>query len=104
MTYSTSSTGFPQQLDTEVPSDPLTLGFIVLFALSELIGMSKLKSNSIIQVIQRLISGFKPARKEDELVSQLREDVTDLAESIDELKKAVVPSKSPARKPTIRTK
>jgi hypothetical protein len=82
----------------EVPSDPLALSFIILFAASELIGVSKLKSNSIVQLIQRLISNFKPARREDELVSRLRSDVLDLTESIEELRETVQAAKAPARK------
>jgi hypothetical protein len=77
----------------EVPMDPLALTFIGLFIVSELLGMSKLKSNAVIQVIIRLISQFKPARQEDELVSELRQDITELTESVQQLKTTIKPTR-----------
>jgi hypothetical protein len=76
----------------EVPADPLALTFLVLFAASEVIGSSsKIKSNSIIQLIVRLINNFKPARKEDEIVTELRHEITELTETVQKLQATVRP-------------
>jgi hypothetical protein len=77
------------------PTDPLALTFVVLFALSEILGSSnKLKVNSVVQLIIRLIGSFKPVRNEDDLVKQLRQDITDLTESVQELRRTVTPTKT----------
>lgn len=48
------------------------LGFLAAFIASEVIGSSKLKENSIAQMIKTLIDNLKPMRKEDEKVSEVR--------------------------------
>jgi hypothetical protein len=49
-----------------------TLGFFVLFLASEIIGNSKLKSNSVVQLLLSLVGGLKPLRKEDDQVEAIR--------------------------------
>ena len=44
------------------------IGFIAAFIASEAIGASKLKENSIAQLLKSLIDSLKPNRKEDEKV------------------------------------
>jgi hypothetical protein len=75
----------------EVPIDPLALTFLGLFIVSEFLGMSRFKANAVIQLIVRLISQFKPARQEDELVSEVRREISALTESVQELKSVVKP-------------
>jgi hypothetical protein len=48
------------------------LGFLAAFVASEVIGSSKLKENSVAQMIKTLIDNLKPMRKEDEKVSEVR--------------------------------
>lgn len=82
------------QMHTEVPADPLTLTFLVLFAASEVLGASNLKANSVIQLILRLVSGFKPVRQEDEMVAELRQEVAELTETIHRLQQTVKPRRT----------
>lgn len=93
MTLQTEIQPNPQP-HVDVPSDPIALTFIVLFACSELIGSSKLKSNSVVQVAIRLLSQFKPIRKEDELVAELKGNIEDLTKNVEELRKAVQPGRA----------
>jgi hypothetical protein len=88
----TESPVVPTTLNNQVPTDPLALTFIVLFAASEIIGSSKIKSNGVIQLILRLISSLKPARKEDEIIVSLHQDIKDLTDSVAELRQAVRPT------------
>ena len=48
------------------------LGFFVLFIASEVIGNSKFKSNSLVQLLASLINGLKPLRKEDDQLDAIR--------------------------------
>jgi hypothetical protein len=48
------------------------LGFFVLFIASEVIGNSKFKSNSLVQLLASLINGLKPLRKEDDQIDAIR--------------------------------
>ena len=48
------------------------LGFIVAFVASEVIGASKLKENSVAQLVKSLVDTLKPSRKEDEKVAEVR--------------------------------
>lgn len=43
-----------------------TIGFFALFLASEVIGNSKLQSNSVVQLLATLVNGLKPLRKEDD--------------------------------------
>jgi hypothetical protein len=74
-------------------TDPLALAFLLLFAASEIIGSSNIKANGVIQLILKLINSFKPVRKEDEVVSNLHQDIQDLTETVQELRDAVKPAK-----------
>lgn len=50
-----------------------TLGFFALFIASEVVGISKLKENSIGQLILTAARFFAPLRKEDERVEKIRD-------------------------------
>jgi len=58
------------------------IGFLAAFVASEVIGSSKLKENSVAQLIKSLIDTLKPARKEDEKVAELRARVEGLLEEL----------------------
>lgn len=50
-----------------------TLIFLGLFVASEVVGNSKLKSNSVVQIILAGINALKPLRKEDDKLQQLKD-------------------------------
>lgn len=50
-----------------------TLVFLGLFVASEVVGNSKLKSNSVVQIILAGINALKPLRKEDDKLQQLKD-------------------------------
>lgn len=50
-----------------------TLVFFALFIGSELIGASKLKDNSIAQIVLSLIAYLKVVRKEDDKIQKLKD-------------------------------
>lgn len=50
-----------------------TLVFFALFLGSEVIGASKLKDNSIVQVVLSLVSYLKVVRKEDDKIQKLKD-------------------------------
>ena len=50
-----------------------TLVFFVLFLGSEAIGTSKLKENSIVQVLLSVVSYLKIIRKEDDKIRQIKD-------------------------------
>jgi len=54
------------------------LGFLAAFIVSEVIGVSKLKENSIAQLVKNLIDTQRPHRKEDDKVVAIRERVEEL--------------------------
>lgn len=58
------------------------LGFLVAFIASEVIGASKLKENSIAQLIKSLIDTFRPSRTEDEKVVAVRKAGEAVVEAI----------------------
>ena len=49
------------------------LAFFALFIGSEIIGNSKLKENSVVQVILRGIEAIKPHRTEDDNIQKLKD-------------------------------
>lgn len=49
------------------------LAFFVLFLGSEVIGASKLRQNSIVQVILTGVKSLKPFRKEDETIQKIKD-------------------------------
>ena len=61
------------------------IGFIGAFIASEVIGASKLKENSIAQLIKSLVDTLKPSRKEDEKVAEVREAAQLLARTLRDL-------------------
>lgn len=58
------------------------LGFLAAFVASEVIGSSKLKENSVAQMIKTLIDNLKPMRKEDEKVAEVRKAAELLRETL----------------------
>jgi len=48
------------------------LAFFALFIGSEIIGNSKLKENSVVQVILRAVEALKPHRTEDDKIQKLK--------------------------------
>jgi predicted metal-binding transcription factor (methanogenesis marker protein 9) len=59
-----------------------TLGWIIAFVASEVIGASKLKENSVAQLAKGFIDRAKPSRKEDEKVAEVRKAVALLQETL----------------------
>lgn len=49
------------------------LAFFALFIGSEIIGASKLRENSIIQIILRGVEAIKPHRTEDDKIENIRD-------------------------------
>ena len=50
-----------------------TLAFLALFLGSEIIGASKLKENSIVQLILNAVNSLKPFRTEDDKISKVKD-------------------------------
>lgn len=50
-----------------------TLTFLALFLGSEVVGASKLKQNSIVQIILGGINALKPLRKEDDQIQRIKD-------------------------------
>lgn len=63
------------------------LGFLVAFVVSEVIGASKLKNNSLAGLLKSIIDGQKPFRKEDEKVEAIKARVAALYQEIESLGK-----------------
>lgn len=61
------------------------LGFILAFTASELIGVSKLKENSVIQLLKTLVDTLRPARKEDEKVAAVKSAVASVVRALNAL-------------------
>ena len=49
------------------------LAFLALFLGSEVIGASKLKDNSVVQLILSGINALKPLRKEDDQIQKIKD-------------------------------
>jgi hypothetical protein len=49
------------------------LAFFVLFVGSEIVGASKLRQNSIVQVILTGVKSLKPFRKEDDTIQKIKD-------------------------------
>lgn len=49
------------------------LAFFAAFLASEIIGASKLKSNSIVQLLLGVVETLKPVRKEDDKIAAIRD-------------------------------
>ena len=50
-----------------------TLAFLVLFLGSEVVGSSKLKENSIVQVLLNAVNSLKPFRTEDDKLQKAKD-------------------------------
>jgi len=50
-----------------------TLAFLALFLGSEIIGASKLKSNSIVQLFVNAVNSLKPFRSEDDKIQKVKD-------------------------------
>lgn len=50
-----------------------SLVFIALFLGSEIIGASKLKDNSVVQLILSGINALKPLRREDDQINRIKD-------------------------------
>ena len=50
-----------------------TLAFLALFLGSEIIGSSKLKENSIVQLLLNAVNSLKPFRTEDDKISKVKD-------------------------------
>jgi len=50
-----------------------TLLFFGLFLGSEIVGASKLRENSIVQVILRVVEALKPHRTEDDKIQKIKD-------------------------------
>lgn len=50
-----------------------TILFFALFLGSEVVGNSKLKENSLVQLILAGVNALKPLRKEDDQIKQLKD-------------------------------
>jgi hypothetical protein len=50
-----------------------TILFFALFIGSEIVGNSKLKENSIVQIILAGVNALKPLRSEDDKIKQLKD-------------------------------
>jgi hypothetical protein len=50
-----------------------TIAFFALFISSEVIGASKLKENSVVQLLLTIVNTFKPLRKEDDKVKNIKD-------------------------------
>lgn len=59
-----------------------TIGWIVAFIASEVIGASALKENSVAQLAKGLIDRARPVRREDEKVAEVRKVANLLAETL----------------------
>jgi hypothetical protein len=64
-----------------------TIGFLVAFVLSEVVGASKLKNNSVAGLLKSIIDGQKPFRKEDEKVEAVKAKLIALYQEIEEIGK-----------------
>jgi hypothetical protein len=49
------------------------LAFFALFIGSEIIGNSKLKENSVVQVVLRVVEALKPHRTEDDKIQRVKD-------------------------------
>jgi hypothetical protein len=50
-----------------------TLAFLALFIGSEVVGASKLKENTIVQLFLNAVNSLKPFRKEDDQINKIKD-------------------------------
>ena len=65
------------------------LTFLAAFVLDEVIRSSRLKENSVLQLISSLLSSLRPIRREDEAVESVRLRVDELIEELVALRSVV---------------
>lgn len=52
-----------------------TLAFLALFLASEVVGNSKLKENSIVQLLLNAVNSLKPFRTEDDKIAKIKDSL-----------------------------
>ena len=52
-----------------------TLAFLALFLASEVVGNSKLKENSIVQLLLNAVNSLKPFRSEDDKIAKVKNSI-----------------------------
>jgi hypothetical protein len=52
-----------------------TLAFLALFLASEVVGNSKFKANSIVQLILNAVESLKPFRTEDDKIQKVKDSI-----------------------------
>jgi hypothetical protein len=52
-----------------------TLAFLALFLASEVVGNSKLKENSIVQLLLNAVNSLKPFRTEDDKIATIKDSL-----------------------------
>jgi hypothetical protein len=52
-----------------------TLVFLALFVASEVVGNSKLKENSIVQLLLNAVNSLKPFRSEDDKIQKIKDSI-----------------------------
>jgi hypothetical protein len=52
-----------------------TLAFLALFLASEVVGNSKLKENSIVQLLLNAVNSLKPFRSEDDKIQKVKDSI-----------------------------
>ena len=52
-----------------------TLAFLALFVASEVVGNSKLKENSIVQLVLNAVNSLKPFRSEDDKIQKIKDSI-----------------------------
>jgi hypothetical protein len=62
-----------------------SIGFLLAFVASEVIGETKLKENSIAALVKSLVDTLKPARKEDEKVAEIKRRLEELTQELRQL-------------------
>lgn len=65
------------------------LAFLAAFVLDEVIRSSRLKENSVLQLLSSVLNNIRPMRKEDEQVDAIRVQVDELLEELVSLKEVL---------------
>jgi len=65
------------------------LAFLAAFVLDEVIRSSRLKENSVLQLLSSVLNNIRPMRKEDEQVDAIRVRVDELLEELVSLKEVL---------------
>ena len=50
-----------------------TLAFLALFVASEVVGLSKYRSNSVVQVFLKVVDLMRPMRQEDDKIKRIKD-------------------------------